>query len=90
MDLIVFCDNSDMFLKTYCCCPSRLAYILRGYSQKLINRCNQEIIKPKFHNNDNERKVIVTAPYIKGVTERIDKILRPYLKLCSIVKIKLH
>ena len=25
-----------------------------GYLQKLINKCNQEIIKPKFDNNDNE------------------------------------
>ena len=54
-----------------------------GYPQKLINKCNQEIMKPKFDNNDNERKIIVTAPYIKGATERVDKLLRPYLKLYS-------
>ena len=52
--------------------------------KKQISKCNQEIMKPKFNNNDNERKIIVTAPYIKGATERIDKLLRPYLKLYSI------
>ena len=50
-----------------------------GYPQKLMNKCNQEIIKPKFENDGNKRKVIATVPYIKG--ECIDKHLRPYVKI---------
>ena len=33
-----------------------------SYLQKLIIKCNQEIMKPKFDNNYNERKILVTAP----------------------------
>ena len=44
-----------------------------GYHQNLINKSNQEIIKPKFDNN--EREVIFTALYIKSATERMNRLL---------------
>ena len=66
---------SDMLLKTYFCFPTLLALIciLRG-ALKTWDLVNKVIFN----------FILSAVPYIKVATERIDKLLRPYVKIYSI------
>ena len=50
-----------------------------GYSYKLINKCEKNILILRFlGENSEEPKQILAASYIRGVTEEINKILKPH------------
>ena len=49
------------------------------YPLKLINKCERNITKPRFQSAiSNTKKVLVTAPYLTAVTERVSKLLKPH------------
>ena len=49
-----------------------------GYPKHLIDKCEKEITKPVYRPENESRNINITTPYIKGVTERISKILKPH------------
>jgi hypothetical protein len=59
---------------------------INGYSNTFINRCLQKRLHPSTHieqnenlnNNKVKKKKYVSAPYIRGTSERTAKLLRPY------------
>ena len=54
-----------------------------GYLKHLINKCEKKS-KLVYRSENDSRNVNTTAPYIKGVTERISKILKsPNVKILS-------
>ena len=49
-----------------------------GYPISLIKKCEKEITKPIYRDDNDDQNINICVPYIKGVTERTSKILKNY------------
>jgi len=63
-----------------------------GYPKGFISKCEKSITKPSRQgSNAVEGNIIIAPPYIKGVTERVAKIMKPYnIKVFSKISNKLR